>query len=215
MTTDDFIRARTPEQKAQRMAEIKAATAEQFASIPYHEVTLTTIAMALGWSRGNLYKYVATKEEIFLGLYEDAFDALLDELERVTVGLSAGDVDAFARAIADASDANGDFLCYERLLSQVIEANVTLERLTEFKRRMIVRLSRLDAVFARCLPEASAKELYDLTHAYRNEAAGLYTMIECGDLVREAMKRAGMEEPALDFSRDLADFLRRLIASYR
>ena len=38
----------------------------QFAERPYHEITLTTIADELGWSRANLYKYVCTKEEVFL-----------------------------------------------------------------------------------------------------------------------------------------------------
>ena len=50
-----FIRARSEEQKAQRMAEIKAAAERQFAEHPYHEISLTTIADELGWSRANLY----------------------------------------------------------------------------------------------------------------------------------------------------------------
>ena len=62
----EFIRARSPEQKGQRLDEIKGAVRRQFAERPYHEITLTTIAEELGWSRANLYKYVTTKEEIFL-----------------------------------------------------------------------------------------------------------------------------------------------------
>ena len=61
-----FIRARSGEHKEERLSQIKEATAELFASCPYSEITLTTIAEKLGWSRANLYKYVTTKEEIFL-----------------------------------------------------------------------------------------------------------------------------------------------------
>ena len=74
----EFIRARSPEQKEQRLDEIKGAVRRQFAERPYHEITLTTIAEELGWSRANLYKYVTTKEEIFLLLTADECDAYFE-----------------------------------------------------------------------------------------------------------------------------------------
>lgn len=37
-----------------------------FAQMPYTETAITTIADKLIWSHANLYKYVTTKEEIFL-----------------------------------------------------------------------------------------------------------------------------------------------------
>ena len=66
LTMADYIRARSDEHKEERLSQIKEATAELFESCPYSEITLTTIAEKLGWSRANLYKYVTTKEEIFL-----------------------------------------------------------------------------------------------------------------------------------------------------
>ena len=62
-------RAVSPKQKEQRYLEIMDVTDELFKNHTYHEITLTKIAEELGWSRGNLYKYVDTKEEIFLSLY--------------------------------------------------------------------------------------------------------------------------------------------------
>lgn len=76
----DFIRARSSEQKNQRMADIKQATAQLYREFPYHEITLTTIAERLGWSRASLYKYVTTKEEIFLELSADARNAYFEDL---------------------------------------------------------------------------------------------------------------------------------------
>ena len=40
----DFVRARSEEQKQARMAEIKVAADELFCSVPYQEITLSTIA---------------------------------------------------------------------------------------------------------------------------------------------------------------------------
>ena len=51
----EFVRARSEEQKQARMAEIKAAADELFCSVPYQEITLSTIAGKLSWTRANLY----------------------------------------------------------------------------------------------------------------------------------------------------------------
>ena len=56
----DYIRARSPEHKQERMGAIMAAADELFAERPYHQITMGTIAEHLGWSRSNLYKYAAT-----------------------------------------------------------------------------------------------------------------------------------------------------------
>ena len=71
----EYIRARSDEHKEERMTQIKDATATLFESAPYAEITLTTIAEKLGWSRANLYKYVTTKEEIILEIAADKMEA--------------------------------------------------------------------------------------------------------------------------------------------
>ena len=71
----DYIRARSNEHKEERLSQIKEATAELFSALPYSEITLTTIAEKLGWSRANLYKYVTTKEEIFLEICTEKMSA--------------------------------------------------------------------------------------------------------------------------------------------
>ena len=76
----EYMRARSPEQKQERMQAIMAATDELFAERPYHQITMGTIAGRLGWSRAGLYKYVATQEEIFLALHSAKNRAWIDAL---------------------------------------------------------------------------------------------------------------------------------------
>ena len=76
----DFVRARSEEQKQARMAEIKVAADELFCSVPYQEITLSTIAGKLSWTRANLYKYVTTKEEIYLEICSDKMQSYFDDL---------------------------------------------------------------------------------------------------------------------------------------
>lgn len=95
----DFVRARSEEQKQARMAEIKAAADSLFNSVPYQEITLSTIAGKLSWTRANLYKYVTTKEEIYLEICSDKMHSYFDDLSPLsrkgkhglrTSGLTAG-----------------------------------------------------------------------------------------------------------------------------
>ena len=87
----DYIRARSDEHKEERLSQIKEATAELFSAFPYSEITLTTIAEKLGWSRANLYKYVTTKEEIFLEICAEKmsayYGALLSAFPEITCAM--------------------------------------------------------------------------------------------------------------------------------
>lgn len=81
-------RARTDEQRAQRIESILSAAAELFESTAYEAVTLQAIATRAGFTRSNLYRYFQTREEIFLELYRGDLDAWLSALESALAGLS-------------------------------------------------------------------------------------------------------------------------------
>ncbi len=100
----------------------------------YYDITLTTIAEALGWSRNNLYKYVTTKEEIFWELYRQKqlkyFKAIKTELTVKAYISVEESADIWTRLL----DNNHDFLSYSSLLTTIIETNVTVGKLAEFKK---------------------------------------------------------------------------------
>ena len=73
----NFTRARSSEQKEERMREIKCAAERQFEQRTYQSISLSTIAEELSWSRANLYKYVTSKEEIFLEISGDKYSEYL------------------------------------------------------------------------------------------------------------------------------------------
>lgn len=58
-------RARTDEQKEQRIAEILDAAARLQAQLDFDKITLAAIAKEANFTRSNLYKYFRSKEEIF------------------------------------------------------------------------------------------------------------------------------------------------------
>ena len=200
----DYIRARSPEQKQERMEAIMAAADALFQQHPYHQITMGTIAEQLGWSRSNLYKYAATQEEIFLALHASKNRAWLEALAASLANAPLPDAD-FARIWADTTAKHAGFLRYQEILISIIESNVTLERLTDFKRDFAEMLAPVVEILGRqCgIDQKAAVSLY-LRLLF--EAPGMYNHFHCAELTREAMRTAGMALPTGSFEDEYADF---------
>ena len=188
----EYIRARSPEHKQERMDAIMAAADGLFAEHPYHQITMGAIAEKLGWSRSNLYKYAATQEEVFLELHAAKNRAWLEELAAELAGapIPAGE---FARTWAGVTDRHASFLRYQGILVSIIESNVTIERLTAFKRGFAEMVVPVRDVLARqCGIDADAAlELY-LRLLY--QAPGLWDHFHFSETTKEAMRAAGLPE---------------------
>ena len=210
----EFMRARSAEQKEQRMASIKAAAQSLFETLPYHQITLTTIAEKLGWSRANLYKYVTTKEEIFLLIMadlRDAYTADLLEALPATGELGVGDAAAtWAHVVED----HRTYFRYGDLLYTVIETNVSVEKLMEFKRGYYNGLGPLSTHLSIALGVAE-KEVPKLTNTVYHHAVGLACSCMNNPLVQQAVRQLGITPQAVDFEADMRDFISMCLAWYR
>lgn len=168
----EFIRARSAEQKEQRMDEIKQAAARLFSTHPYHEITLTTIADKLSWSRANLYKYARTKEEIFLSLAEDARDTYYEALLEAFPGSPAVSPDVAAASWAAIVERNTGWFRLLDLLFNIIEANVAVEKLVHFKRGYYAMLPHLQWALSASLGVAPER-VEPLMNTVSYQAVGL------------------------------------------
>ena len=209
----EFIRARSPEQKEQRLGEIKGAVRRQFAERPYHEITLTTIAEELGWSRANLYKYVTTKEEIFLLLTADELDAYFEALlAALPAGHELTPTDA-ADAWADVAAAHQEYFRLGDLLTTIVETNVTVERLMDFKRSYYAHVTETRDR----LPQVTGiapEHVEPLLLAIYYHATGLVGSCWSNPLIAEALRRLEIERPETDFRAEMRDFIAMCLERY-
>lgn len=201
----EYIRARSEEQKQERRNEIISAAAELFAELPYHEITMGTIANKLGWSRSNLYKYAATQEEIFLSLHEVLHQEILETLA-CNLQNAPLEPHEFARRWAQAYAKGGEFLRCQEILVSIIESNVTLERLTAFK-RSFATLTRpaMEALERQC--GVSPAEAHDLYLRLLFQAPGLYNYYHSSEKTKDAMALAGLPPIQGTFEDAFADFV--------
>lgn len=209
----EFIRARSPEQKEQRLADIKAAVRRQFEERPYHEITLTTIADELGWSRANLYKYVSTKEDVFLLITEDEMDAYFDALLTALpegCGLSP---DTVAEVWAGIANAHRAYFRLGDLLTTIIETNVSLERLTDFKRSYYDLVGQMRERLPHIL-DVTPDNVERLIMAVYYHGVGLAGTCWNNPLLVQALDALGIERPVSDFRNEMADFIGMCLAHY-
>lgn len=202
----EFIRARSEEQKEQRMQEIKDATDALFQEKPYHEITLTTIAAKLDWTRVNLYKYVSTKEEIFLELSADTRDVYYEALKAAFPEGCGYSVEVFAEVWAGILNAHRDHLHYCDILSTIIETNVTVERLAIFKKRYYEKAYEIADILAKhfTIPPEIAYQIILNIHYH---AVGIDSMVRWNPLIEEALKKTNITPPNIDFRENLKEFI--------
>lgn len=209
----DFVRARSDEQKEQRMTAIKQAASELFAERPYHEITLATIAERLGWSRAALYKYVSTKEDIFLEICADGNAAYANGLLTAYPAGSTYPTAVLAEVWLEQICSNRAYFTYADMLSSIIETNVTVERLASFKKRYYANQNQLIARFAENLgiePDRASQ----LLMAVYYHAVGINGWCQHNPLVAEAVKLAGIKRRVPDFRDEMRNFIRMCLAYY-
>ena len=201
----DYQRARSPEQKAERMDAIMDAAEGLFSELPYHEITMGLIAKELGWSRSNLYKYSSTQEEIFLALHSRANRAYIDDLLKTFDSLPLPDAE-FAKRWAAVTARHPEFLRYQEILTSIIESNTSFERLVEFKRSFMEMLSPLVALLQQQTGKGT-DEASDLYFRLIYQAPGLYNHYHCAERTAEALRAAGMPPITGTFEDAYADFV--------
>ncbi|HWM35900.1 MAG TPA: TetR family transcriptional regulator [Streptomyces sp.] len=173
-----FVRARRPEQKEQRREAILAAALELGMESGVRNVTLGSVAQAVGLAKSNVGRYFGTREEIFLELaatgWREWGDAagtrLRDETDSETGEPRARVVAALAETLADRP-----FFC--DLLSHTtttLEHNISLEAARTFKYAALRVVSRLGTEVSHVSPDLDESEGAELVQAAAALAGTLY-----------------------------------------
>ena len=199
-------RARSPEKKQERFNQIMEVTNDLFLKHSYHDITLTTIAKALNWSRGNLYKYVNTKEEIFLEIYlakqKEFIDALKESFE-----LKKIDQVYFANKLSQCFDQHRLYLRYHNILSSIIETNVSVEKLADFKIKSYKQREYFFELLQVQCPHLSSKQVKMLFLTLMYHACGLDSHTHGTKLLEDAMALANLEIYYDDYCQLMSNFI--------
>lgn len=210
----NFKRAKSKENKQIRMNEIMTVTESLFKNNTYHEITLTTIAKELNMARGNLYKYVMSKEEIFLLIYlkkqkETITNILfhLNQEKNISVSL-------LAKIISESLYNNFDYIKYHQIMNAIIETNVSIEKLADFKISSYQDRQPLFKIMIAVCNLESIEQASNLYLMIIYHSCYLYDRVAYHDTYKQAMELANLSIIPVNFKEALEQFITMCLTNY-
>jgi AcrR family transcriptional regulator len=192
-------RARSEEQKEQRIAEILAATARLYKKHSFEEITFSSIAKEAKFTRSNLYKYFSSKEEIFLEFLKH--DLILWKKEMMKAYRKDKDysIEEFAAIWVELLLKHGRLMDLLSILSTFLEKNVTLEYMIDFKRTLKEEVLSMAQFLCQIFPALTLEKASKFLNLQVAAANGLYQMTNLTPLQREVMDYPEFKDMRIDF----------------
>ncbi|MNR82181.1 Fatty acid metabolism regulator protein [compost metagenome] len=205
-------RARGADQKRERREAILAAAWEIFQQLPFQTITMAQVAQRLGLSKGTLYLYFKTKEELFLAVQ-------LEQLETWIYGLEAdlaawngtGDTAGVLRVICDSVSGRLPIIRFMALLEGILEHNVAVESAMEFRRRMALRLSAIGSRLEVCLPYLRPGEGARFALHTQALMVGMLQHANPSPAVKRMLQTPGLEALNIDYLTEVTEVMELLL----
>ena len=152
-TPDPYQRARRPEQKEERRRHLLAtAKAALLGGMDVRDLGLNELARQAQMTKSNVYRYFENREALLLAILEEESTHWRDELcARLAVGPHITP-ELVARAFASVTAARPLMCHLYSILPSIIERNVSIERLTAFKRSSLDQISDVAMQLHRVAP---------------------------------------------------------------
>ena len=201
-------RARSPEQKEQRRAEILAAAASLFDRDGLDGAGLNAIARQAGLSKANLYRYFESREAIFLHLVLEDYREWVGAVERALAPLAGSDdEEALVRELVRLYAARPRLCALASALSSVLERNVSVDAIVDFKTRSMEVLLRLANSVQVAMPSLDMEGTRRFLFTAQFLVVGMWPAAHPPPAVREALERPELQWACVDFENDLEQAL--------
>ncbi len=201
-----YMRARKEEDKRERRRAILDAGQAVWNDTAWTQFTMADVAERAGVVKGTVYLYFATKEELFLALFQQMMEEYFDQVDAL---LSAGGRWSRSRVaviLTDSLLSRPPFARMFTLLGSILEQNVGYETARDFKSLTLDRFTRTGALLVRRLglraPEQGVRIMLQLTAVI----SGLAWMSYPAPVLEEVFaKNVRLRALRVDFRRELLD----------
>jgi AcrR family transcriptional regulator len=210
-------RARSDEDKQERRNAILGTAWRMYTREPsFAAFTMGALARQAGLAKGTLYLYFRTKEELFLALLENGFDAWFDVIDaRLEGARGEWTPDDAARVVVHTIRGRETLARLLSILPTIVEHNVEHDAALRFKRQVLRRAEttgqRLEARLPFLRPGEGARFLVHL-HAL---VIGVWQLAEPSAVIRRVMQAPELAPARVDFEEDLRFLLATLLTGMR
>ena len=201
----EFIRARSKEQKNIRIDHVVKAALKLYRIMPYEKINMLKIAKELDFTRANLYKYFSTKHEVFLKVIESDLRNYIKDLGKVFKDPLP--LEKFARMWAEVLFKHKRLLGLLSILFSIIEKNVTLDKLAEFKIVLFRETAKTLQIVKNQFPEFSDEDVNRFLLTQQIFALGLYPATLQNEIQKKAVAKAGISYSPPDFVDAFSQFI--------
>ena len=185
--------AKSEHTAANRREEIVTACEKLYQTMSFREITLKEISEATSFSRPSIYNYFATKEEIFLALFEREYDRWNASLEEIHHGRRKLSRRALAEWLAKSLSERPQLLKLLSMNLYDMEASSRLECLTSFKRSYGRAMENMRRILLKFRPEMTGGQIRDFIYAFFPFMFGVYPYTEVTEKQKKAMDQAGID----------------------
>ncbi|USX28386.1 TetR family transcriptional regulator [Oxalobacteraceae bacterium OTU3CINTB1] len=207
-TSEQFQRARRPEQKEERRLHLLAtAKAALHGGMEVRDLGLNELARQAQMTKSNVYRYFENREELLLALLEEESELWRCDLEGRLAAAPRATVDQIAQAFA-ASSAAFPLMC--RLLSilpTILEHNVSGQRLATFKIGTLALAADVARRLHGCQPSIPVEGYVEFIRQALALMIGLWPLSHPCDALVEVLAAPALRPLRYQFETDLATAL--------
>lgn len=202
-----MIRARDPEQKAQRRETILQAAAQLFLENGHQLPSAAQVAKKANVAKGTVYLYFKTKEEIFLSLFSHKIGQLIQSFEQLNTQ-SAIDTQ-LVTLVLEFGQREPSFMPLSTVLQSVLDTKIPPGTLYQFKKELSEALANagksLDMSFE--LPDGFSERA--LLHSYGG-LVGLWQLLQWPEVLSDVKDEPVFAPLQRDLAKELSILFRNI-----
>lgn len=205
-------RAMSQQQKAIRRQAILAAALQMFQETSYQQVNMAEVARRAGIAKGTVYLYFKTKEELFLALQTQAFEAWFDRVDIALPSISGQEaIDQFVGLLGASFDAQPALVRLIAILHTILEQNIDFAAALAFKQMLRERVLQTGSLLETALPFLRPGEGAQLLLRIHAMVIGFQHLAEPAPIVKHVLEEPGLDMFKINFQDEFLTTLSTLL----
>lgn len=202
------IRARNDSEKAMKRKTLLYAAWTLLKQMDGQLPTAVQIAQQANVSKGTVYIYFKTKEEIFLSLFLSKLTAWAQDIKTELEKAEQPDIDLFSEILARYPHENQLMMVLGGMLHGVLEKNVSFDTLLNFKIRVSRIVEDSGVLFYGYFPWLPPNHGARFMLTVYNLFGALFQSAASPDPMKQALEKRGIETFVVDLRTDMVNTVR-------
>jgi AcrR family transcriptional regulator len=200
----NWKRARSPAKIEERRQAIIDAAKKLFRKQRYDQISLNIIAEEAGFTKSNVYRYFASREEIFLTIYADLLRQWSDDILSFYGTLpKLASYEVFADGFSKLTQTHKDMLSLCSVFFVSLERNSSVEQLREFKKFTLDICINHYIKIKLIYPKLTQDDVVLLLKLNYSAMATLWCSSQSNKVFKKLNKEKEFQLVATDFGEDL------------